>query len=310
MMNDYTHSDRHTPQIGRLTKMAVNLSHQPFNFTGIEISPQWESISETDPSPQYVDYTLKLLDTEGGEGIVTAHMPLGWYLNREMHIEFLGKISCITCGKRIKKTYGDGHCYPCFMDAPSAAECVIRPALCLAHKGQGRDLEWELKNHAQPHLVYLALSNKYKVGVTRDWPTRWVDQGAADIQVIAETPYRQLAGQIELFLSQHYSDRTSWQRMLKGEVLQGADLEAEVQRAQALLPSELSIYSEVKHTSLYLNYPIIKSISRVKSIKLDKVSSHQGRLLGARGQYLIFDGGTVVNLRAHTGYHVKISAID
>jgi len=271
-------------------------------------------MSETNSTPQYVDYTLRLLNThqglEGSWNEVTAQIPLSWYLDREVHIEFLGKISCVTCGRSIKKTYGDGYCYPCFIDAPSAAECVLRPALCLAHKGQGRDLEWELRNHAQPHLVYLALSSKYKVGVTRDWPTRWVDQGAAAIQVIAETPYRQLAGQIEVFLSQHYSDRTSWQRMLKGEVLEGADLETEVLRARALLPPELNIYSEVEHPSLYINYPVLESINRVKSIKLAKVSSHQARLIGARGQYLIFEGGTVINLRAHTGYHVKISALN
>ena len=306
------------PQEGRLTKLGVSLSETP-SRSPLDQSQSLRSQHLIDfhvtHSQTYVNYQLRMLsmprDTPAGsESEVSSQVSLAPYLGREVSIEFLGKISCVTCNKTIKKTYGDGRCYPCFMDAPSAAECVIRPALCLAHEGKGRDVEWELRNHAQPHLVYLALSNKYKVGVTRDWPTRWVDQGAAGVHVIAETPYRQLAGQIEVFLSQYYSDRTSWQRMLKGEVLEGADLESEVLHARSLLPQELSIYSDIDHTPLYFTYPILESITRVKSIKLDKVPLLQSRLIGARGQYLIFEGGMVFNIRSHTGYHVRISLRD
>ena len=80
--------------------------------------------------------------------------------------------------------------------------------------------------------------------MTRDWPTRWIDQGAAAVKVIAETPYRQLAGQIEVALSAHYRDKTVWQRMLKGELLADADLASEERpRCRGSLPS----YSSITH---------------------------------------------------------------
>ena len=94
---------------------------------------------------------------------------------------------------------------------------------------------------------------------------------------------------------------------LGGELLEDADLEREVQRARSLLPPELSVYGDVDYTPLYLNYPVSESVTRVKSLKLDKIPTLRARLIGARGQYLIFEGGTVLNLRAHTGYHARIS---
>ena len=311
-MSQDLHTHLPDPQEGYLTKMGVSISETPSHQSHDQSTQEKSDIPSR--CKAYIEYTLRMLSThqrnDNTHPKPDMHVPLSPYLGREVLIEFLGKISCVTCGKTIKKTYGDGLCFPCFMEAPSAAECVLRPALCLAHEGKGRDVAWELENHAQPHLVYLALSNKYKVGVTRDWPTRWIDQGASAVHVIAETPYRQLAGQIEVFLTQHYSDRTSWQRMLKGENLEDADLEAEVLRARALLPPELSIYGEVDHSPLYFTYPMLEQINRVKSLKIEKIPSFKGRLIGARGQYLVFEGGTVLNMRAHTGYHARVSLVD
>ena len=57
-------------------------------------------------------------------------------------------------------------------------ECVIKPELCRAHLGEGRDMEWEREHHLKDHYVYLAVSSGVKVGITRDTqvPTRWIDQ--------------------------------------------------------------------------------------------------------------------------------------
>ncbi len=47
-----------------------------------------------------------------------------------------------------------------------------------------------------PHYVYLSKTSGLKVGVTRatQIPTRWIDQGAVEAVIIAETPYRGAAG--------------------------------------------------------------------------------------------------------------------
>jgi len=122
-------------------------------------------------------------------------------IGRDIELTFEGVINCMVCGKKTKKSFGNGACYNCFMNAPEASPCIIKPELCEAHLGKGRDVEWEDKFHNQPHIVYLAKSSAIKVGVTRDTqvPTRWIDQGASEAIILAEVPYRQLAGEIEEF---------------------------------------------------------------------------------------------------------------
>jgi hypothetical protein len=284
---------------GRLTKLSASAPH---------LSELPNFLDARAPLQGQVDYHLRLLNTEHGEldSILRHQIPLNEYVGHSIKIEFLGKISCLYCGRRIKKTYSDGYCYPCFMERPSAAECIIRPALCLAHEGGGRDPEWERAHHLQTHYVYMVRSSKYKVGVTRDWPTRWLDQGADAVKVIASLPYRQLAGLIELELAQHYSDKLSWQAMLKGECLKNANLDQEVRRAISLLSEDLAQYGTPESPIISFNYPIQTHPLKVKSVKLDKVDELEGRLEGIKGQYLIFDQNRVINIRSHSAYHVRV----
>src|ERR1700753_2604451 len=101
-------------------------------------------------------------------------------VGKNIRLQWTGNIYCGMCGKKTAKSFGEGMCYPCFVSAPENAECIIRPELCEAHLGKGRDPEWEHRHHFKPHYVYLALTNAVKVGVTREdqIPTRWIDQGA------------------------------------------------------------------------------------------------------------------------------------
>ena len=48
-------------------------------------------------------------------------------LGRKIGITFSGRINCVACGKRIRKAYGQGFCYPCFVNAPEAAPCIFNP---------------------------------------------------------------------------------------------------------------------------------------------------------------------------------------
>ena len=51
----------------------------------------------------------------------------------------------------------------------------------------------------QPHIVYLALSDDIKVGISRKSNSlnRWIDQGAVAAVPIAEVPDRKTAGELE-----------------------------------------------------------------------------------------------------------------
>jgi hypothetical protein len=45
----------------------------------------------------------------------------------------------------------------------------------------------------------------------------------------------------------------------------------------------------------------------VSSLNLDKTPQFSGKLMGIKGQYLLFEDGTVFNVRTYEGYVVKIS---
>lgn len=249
---------------------------------------------------QPISYSLQL------EG---QTLSLNQVIGKELKIQFTGTIICSSCSKKIKKTFQDGFCYNCFQSAPEASECVIRPELCKAHLGEGRDVEWEERNHNQPHVVYLASSDTVKVGVTRatQVPGRWIDQGAFAAIRLAETPNRYEAGRLEVALKSVFTDKTNWQRMLKNEIDDSIDLEEEKWQLHEQLPSDLTEYFSENDEIITMNYPVNLYPTKVKSISLDKTPEVAGKLSGIKGQYLIFEDGSVMNVRKHTGYEVEIS---
>ncbi len=230
------------------------------------------------------------------------------FIGENLILQYDGVINCQKCGKRTKNSFGEGFCYPCFIAAPEAAECIIRPELCRAHLGEGRDVEWEQKHHNQPHVVYLAASDIVKVGVTRSTniPGRWIDQGAKAAIRLAETPNRYEAGRLEVELKAMFSDKTNWQRMLKNEFDASIDLEDEKWTLHDQLPADLTQYFSENDEIIEINYPVLEYPVKVKSMTFDKEPRIEGKLLGIKGQYLLFDGGRVLNIRKHVGYEVEI----
>lgn len=243
-----------------------------------------------------VRYTLEL----SGEKISMNDL-----IGKEITIEHTDVINCISCGVVTKKSFGGGFCYKCFTTSPMASECIIRPELCRGHLGEGRDVEWEEKHHSQPHHVYLAASSGVKVGVTRadQIPTRWIDQGASRGILLADVPYRQLAGEIEVALKEHISDKTAWQRMLKNEITD-IDLEELKEEMIEYLDEAYHDFISDEDDITEIEYPVDEFPTKVKSNKLEKVGSITGVLKGIKGQYLIFDEGKVMNVRSHSGFEV------
>ncbi len=261
-----------------------------------------------------IEGNLHKMNTEFGSPIkYSLHLSgdelnMNKLLGQKLRIEFQGRINCVACGRATKKAFGQGFCYPCFANAPENAECIVRPELCEGHLGKGRDPEWELKYHVQPHFVYLAVSSGLKVGITRatQIPYRWIDQGASSAIILAEVPYRRLSGDIEVALKAHYADKTNWQRMLKNEILD-ADLTEKKAEAKQLLPIELQQYVTYDAQIWNLEFPSLDTPAKVKSIRLEKQAELEGVLTGIKGQYLIFDNQHVINVRNHAGYFVRFS---
>lgn len=233
-------------------------------------------------------------------------------LDKSFEITFQG-YQCLNCGKK-KKIFRQGFCYDCLMSSAAAGDWIMKPELSTAHLDiEDRDLDYEKRVQLQPHIVYLALSSEVKVGVTRKTqvPTRWIDQGAIQAIPVVEVPNRYLAGITEVALKNQYADKTNWQKMLKmnpetsGPLV---DLIKEKASLKYLIPKEAQEYYDLNANNLYeLHFPVLEYPNKVSSLNLDKSPNFSGKLTGIKGQYLLFEDGTVFNVRTFEGYVVKIS---
>ena len=235
--------------------------------------------------------------------------PLNEHIGSNISLKWSGIIHCVKCGNKTNKSFFQGFCYPCFINAPESSECILRPELCQAHEGISRDMEWAKKHCLSDHYVYLSLTSGVKVGVTRHTqiPTRWIDQGAIKALKIAQTPNRYLAGIIEVKLKEFVSDRTSWQKMLKNNVDQSIDLYQFRETLKVSLPEDLKAYILNEESEQSINYPINQYPDKIKSINFDKVGEYEGILTGIKGQYIYIDNEYVVNIRKYSGYHFHIT---
>jgi hypothetical protein len=239
-------------------------------------------------------------------------------IGHSIRLEHMGDIHCIHCGRRTKKSFSQGYCYPCFNKLPQCDSCIMSPEKCHFHHGTCRDPQWGEKYCFTDHFVYLANSSGVKVGITRgtQLPTRWIDQGATQGLPIFRVQTRYQAGLIEDCIREHVADKTSWQKMLKGDAEPADlaairdDLLAKSESGLELLEQEFGLQALQRlynETTTQIDFPVTRFPEKVKSFNLDKAPVVEGELQGIKGQYLILDTG-VINIRKYTGYNVQFSA--
>jgi len=244
--------------------------------------------------------------------------PLNALLGKQIRLEYLGDIHCTNCGRRSKKSFSQGYCYPCFIKLPQCDTCIMSPEKCHYEQGTCRDPSWGEEFCFTDHYVYLANSSGVKVGITRgsQIPTRWIDQGATQAMPIFRVKSRYQAGLIEDCLREHVADRTHWQKMLKCNS-DAVDLEEIRDSIIAQSESGLSAIEQkfgllaiqrLYHQQIVdINFPVLEFPEKVKSLNFDKQPIVEGVLQGIKGQYLILDTG-VINIRKFTAYNVQFSA--
>ena len=227
-------------------------------------------------------------------------------IGKKIKFSFSGEIFCIKCHMKVKKTFAQGYCFPCFRDAPETSECILRPELCRAHEGESRDMEWSKTHCLTAQYVYMSFTGNFKIGVTRSnqIPTRWIDQGATAAILLCETPNRYLAGVIEVYLKQFYSDRTNWRKMLSKNEDQ-PDFQSIYSECLKKLNDKFSEYI-IKKDWVNISYPILGYPDKIKSFSFDKQDGFENKLIGVKGQYLLFEDNIVLNIRKHTGYKISI----
>jgi len=245
-------------------------------------------------------------------------IPVNSLLGQKIELMFKGEIQCLHCGRKTSKSFSQGYCYPCFQQLAQCDICIVKPEQCHYDQGTCREPEWGVAHCMQAHIVYLANSSGVKVGITRQTqvPTRWIDQGAVQALAIMRTKSRYIAGLVEVLLKEHVSDRTSWQKMLKGnnapiDLLAKCDQLIEICKEgiagiQGKFGQDaVEMLREDKVQEI--SYPVHEYPVKVKSFNLDKVPEASGRLMGVKGQYLIFDTG-VINIRKYGGYGIAVRA--
>src|ERR1051325_5452581 len=73
-------------------------------------------------------------------------VPMNELVGNNISLTFQNEIYCIECEKKTNKSF-QGFCWNCFSTSPENAECILRPELCQAHEGKGRNPDWEKAHH-------------------------------------------------------------------------------------------------------------------------------------------------------------------
>lgn len=238
-------------------------------------------------------------------------------IGQKITLSWLGQINCTHCGRKTKKSFSQGYCYPCFTRLPQCDRCIVSPELCHYEAGTCRDSAWGEQHCLQSHVVYLANTSGLKVGITRatQVPTRWIDQGAVAALPILRVSTRLQSGLVERIFAEQVADKTNWRTLLKGSEL-ALDLSVERDRLFELVAEPLlelenqhglqNIQRLTTGEVLRISYPVVQYPSKVVALNLEKTPEITGTLLGIKGQYLILDCG-VLNIRKYTAYQVALS---
>lgn len=244
-------------------------------------------------------------------------VPMNEWLGKTVSLKALGDIHCTHCGRRTKKSFNQGYCYPCFKKLAQCDTCIMSPEKCHYAEGTCREPAWGEQFCMTEHVVYLANSSGLKVGITRasQVPTRWIDQGASQALPILRVATRQQSGLVEDLLRQQVADKTNWRTLLKGEPPQ---LDMRAERDRLLEPAAAGI-AELQQRfglqaiqplpdaeSVSIQYPVLEYASKPQSANLDKEPLLEGTLLGIKGQYLLLDTA-VINIRKYTAYSLAVS---
>lgn len=255
-----------------------------------------------------VNYFMRLGELE---------VPMNPLIGRRIQLTHTGHKQCVSCGRKLKKTYQQGYCFPCTQTLAECDICILRPERCHYHLGTCRQPSWGEKHCMKQHYVYLANSSGLKVGITRhtNVPTRWMDQGATQALPILKVGSRLQSGLLETAFKEEVSDRTDWRKMLRGEAdpLDLASIRDELFDKKQSVFGELQDQFGEDEIELLpeedlrtFEFPVQEYPVKVRSLNFDKTPEIESTLNGIKGQYLIFDAG-VINMRKFQGYEVILA---
>lgn len=233
-------------------------------------------------------------------------------LDQHLQLTFLNEIYCVQCDRKTNKSFQQGYCYPCYLKLQECNLCIIFPERC-KHPHEMCPDTWQHSHCTQDHIVYLANASGLKVGITRHTqiPTRWIDQGAIQAIPLFKVKNRYESGQIEVALKKYVADKTNWRKMLNHDI-PSFDMTEAKEELLLCAREELSIlfnqhnYESLTEKEIKLSYPFLDNPKKIKATTFDKETIVSGKLIGIKGQYLLFED-QVINIRKHSGYKVSVN---
>ncbi len=94
--------------------------------------------------------------------------------------------------------------------------------------------------------------------------------------------------------------------MLKNDI-EDVDLIDWRNTLRSYIPDEVKDYYIESNSETHIQFPVNQYPEKPKSLNLSKTPLFTGKLVGVKGQYLIFDDSTVFNVRANEGLVVEIA---
>lgn len=136
-----------------------------------------------------------------------------------------------------------------------------------------------------------------------------MDQGAILSIILAITPNRYIAGIIENISKKFLSDRTNYRKMLIINNIKTNNLLFIKNKLYNYIFKNFIIYSKylnINNKIYKFKYPILKNIRKIILFNRKKNNIIFSKLIGIKGQYLIFSNKTVINIRNFIGYIIDI----
>ena len=221
-----------------------------------------------------------------------------------IHLVCTEAAACIHCQRSIKTNAYGGYCFPCSRKLARCDLCVLKPSLCHYHLGTCREPTWGDTYCMVQHIVYLAWTSGFKIGLTRHnrFQTRLREQGSYIACPLYITDNRKIAGDIEHQLTTWYSDRTDWRKMLRNGPLDEAIFFQQYQEVVKKMDLHLGLCAQ-PYTPTITHYTVYGEITTQSLGKTHKSFEIQSVLCGIKGHYLIFNTG-VLSLRSLIGRYI------
>lgn len=96
--------------------------------------------------------------------------------------------------------------------------------------------------------------------------------------------------------------------MLKNETEEEVDLFDYRDRLKEYLPDEVQPFFLGDNWDAWeLQFPVERYPEKVRSLNLSKTPEYEGKLVGIKAQYFIFEDDTVFNVRGNEGFVVELN---